>query len=245
MNKESIYKIIGYNGEYNASVKKAIRKLLKENHPDKNGDAKIFELINEVKDELENNKVSYTPKKSNKVINEKDDIDYNYCVEMINKITKEKKIYTNILNKKKEKLSKNIADYKEFYRNSIDLETYLLSNSQYMSKLKNNKKTSVILLILTIIFFILSILEKNLVFFVIFIILVIICVLMIYESFVIMQKITENHRNKVSSYVGVNAKLRSNKNTQDRLKEEINELNKKINDMENDLRFYDNLINNR
>ena len=149
------------------------------------------------------------------------------------------------MKKKKDKLSKSVTDYKEFYRNSIDLETYLLSNSQYMGKLKNNKKTCVIVLILTIIAFILSILEKNLVFFVIFIILVIICVLMIHESFVIMQKITENHRNKVSSYVGVNAKLRSNKNTQDRLKEEINELNKKIKDMENDIRFYDNLLNNR
>ena len=83
MNKESIYIIIGYKGEYNTNVKKAIRKLLKDNHPDKKGNQKIFELINEVKEELENNKVSYSPKKSNNKINEIDDIDYNYCVERI------------------------------------------------------------------------------------------------------------------------------------------------------------------
>ena len=64
MNKESIYKIIGYNGEYNSSVKRAIRKLLKTNHPDNNGDRRIFELICEVKEELENNKVTYSSNKN-------------------------------------------------------------------------------------------------------------------------------------------------------------------------------------
>ena len=88
MNKESIYKLIGYNGEYTANVKKAIRKLLKENHPDNNGNRKIFELISEVKKELEENKVSYNSQKT--INNSIDDIDYDYCFDMIKTITKEK-----------------------------------------------------------------------------------------------------------------------------------------------------------
>ncbi len=245
MNKESIYKIIGYNGEYNTNVKRAIRKLLKENHPDKNGDRKIFELINEVKEELENNKVSYNPKKGNYSTKIKDDIDYNYCFEMIEKITKEKRIYTDILKKKKDKLSKDIKDYQNYYRDSIDLETYLLSNSQYMSKLKSNRTISVIVLVLTIILFLVAILKNSMILFILFVILVFVCVIIIYRSFMIIQKIAENNRNKVSSYVGINSKLRNNKDNQDKLKKEINELNNKINDMDNDLRFYKNLFNNR
>ena len=245
MNKESIYKIIGYNGEYNTNVKRAIRKLLKENHPDKNGNRKIFELINEVKEELENNKVSYNPKKDNYSAKIKDDIDYNYCFEMIEKITKEKRIYTDILKKKKDKLSKDIKDYQNYYRDSIDLETYLLSNSQYMNKLKSNRTISVIVLVLTIILFLVAILKNSMILFILFVILVFVCVIIIYRSFMIIQKIAENNRNKVSSYVGINSKLRNNKDNQDKLKKEINELNNKINDMDNDLRFYKNLFNNR
>ena len=60
-----------------------------------------------------------------------------------------------------------------------------------------------------------------------------------------MQKIADNNRMKVNSYVGVNNKLRNNKINQDKLKKEITELNHKINDLDNDIRFYNNIINNR
>ena len=69
MNKDSIYRIIGYHGEYSDSVKKALKKLLKENHPDRNGNVEIFKIINEVKNELETDKVSfqYAKVKNNEV----------------------------------------------------------------------------------------------------------------------------------------------------------------------------------
>ena len=89
MNKESIYRIIGYHGEYNNNVKKAIRKLLKENHPDNNGDRRVFELINEVKKELEENRVSFDYKKIKSSIKKNEDIDYEYCYKMIDSISKE------------------------------------------------------------------------------------------------------------------------------------------------------------
>ena len=245
MNKESIYKLIGYQGEYNSNIKKAIRKLLKENHPDNNGDRRIFELINEVKDELENNKVSYNYKNNTSSIKKNEDIDYLYCSKMIDLITKEKNIYTKTLENKKSKLSDYITDYKDCYRKSIDLESILLSNTQNMGKLKNIKIASIISLIIACILFILSVWKKDIIFFVLFTLMAIICVLTIHKSFYIMNIMNENNKNRVKKYVGVNSNLRHNTEQQELLKKEINELNKKINNYENDLRFYENLFKNR
>ena len=245
MNKDSIYKIIGYNGEYNSNVKKAIRKLLKENHPDNNGDRRIFELINEVKEELENNKVSFEIKRNVKENGHEDFIDYDYCSLMFEKISRKKKVYEKDLKSLKEKEKKYNDDYAKKYRESVDLETYLLSNSQYTSELKRTKSISIIILILTIIAFIVSVWKKDLIFFIIFTILVIICVLIIHKAFSIMHKITQNSRDKLKSYVGINNKLRDNTKKQDELKKEINEVTKKINNLENDLRFYNNILDDR
>ena len=245
MNKDSIYRIIGYNGEYNANIKKAIRKLLKENHPDNNGDRKIFELINEVKKELEENRVSFDYKnnKSNIKINE--DIDYEYCTKMINVITNKKNIYTKELESKKEELSESINEYKNYYHDSISLESYLLTNSVNMDKLKNIKAYSIITLILAIIVFFISIWTKKILFFVIFVLLALICVIIIHKAFYIMQKVTDNNRNKIKSYVGVNSKIRKNQTKQNELNQEIQDLKRKINNLDNDLRFYNNLLDDR
>ncbi len=242
MNKESIYRIIGYNGIYDDNVKKAIRKLLKENHPDHNGDRKIFELINEVKRELEENKVSVDFKKSKSSVINNDGIDYLYCSKMIELITKKKNMYTDELKLKNSKLANYISEYKKNYQDSLNLESYLLSNSENMSKLNNIKISCIIVIILATIVFLISIWKKELVFFCIFIALAIICAVIVHKAFYIMQKITENNRNKVKNYVVINNNIRKNQTTQNGLKKEINELNKKIKSMENDLRFYNNLL---
>ena len=243
MNKDSIYKIIGYNGEYNSNVKKAIRKLLKENHPDKNGDPKIFELINEVKNELENGKVSYKFDSFNSEIKKDDFIDYSY--QMREKIIKERNIYTKKLDKIKEKLEKYNVDYKKKYRESVDLETYLLTNSKYSEELKMTKYSSIIILTLTIIVFIISVWKESLIVFILFVFLVIVCIYTIRKAFIIMHKISENSKKNLNRYVGVNSKLRRNIMEQEELKREMNEINKTINNLENDLRFYDNIFSNR
>ena len=245
MNKDSIYKLIGYNGEYNANIKRSIRKLLKENHPDNGGDCRIFELINEVKNELENNKVSY--KYQNNVVNieENDDIDYNFCSEMITTITKEKQICLDSLKEINDMLYKYIDEYKTDYRENIDIETYLLSNSNLVNKLNKIKVTYITLLIVAIIVFITSIWKQSIILFIIFAILSIICILAINKSFMIMNTINKNNTNRFKNYAHVNKKLRDNKKKQEQLKKEINKLNKKINNCENDLRFYNNILKNR
>lgn len=245
MNKDSIYKIIGYNGEYNNSVKKAIRKLLKENHPDNNGDRRIFELINEVKEELENNRVSYNYKKNNGSTQIDDDIDYLYCSKMVDQITKEKAIYEKSLNNKNEKLKKYIDEYKVNYRNNIDLESSLLSNNDLMNKLKNTKVLCIILLILAILTFIISVWKESILFLAIFTLLTIICVLTIQKTFYLIRKMTDVNKNKIKNYVTMNSSLRNNLRKQEELKQEINDINKIINNYENDLRFYDNILKNR
>ncbi len=242
MNKESIYRIIGYNGEYNANVKKAIRKLLKENHPDNNGDRRVFELINEVKKELEENRVSFDYKKIKSSIKKNEDIDYTYCYKMMDLINKDIKEYKNELNDKKKELANIVDDYKGFYKNSIDLETYLLSNSQRKNELKSIKVLCIITLILATIAFISSVITKNIIILGIFIILALICVIIIHKAFFVMQNIAENNRSKLKKYVGVNSKLRNNQTEQKDIKKEIHDISKKITNLENDLRFYNNLL---
>ncbi len=245
MNKESIYRIIGYNGEYNANVKKAIRKLLKENHPDNKGDRKVFELISEVKKELEENRVSFDYKNNQSSIKIDEDIDYLFCANMIDKITKEKSLYMKKLDEKKRELAGCVEKYKKSYQNSIDLETYLLANSSYKDKLKKTKIASILLIIIASALFVISIWKKNIIFFALFILVVIVCVIIINKAFSTIQDLTENNRKKIKSYVGTNSDLRSNQNVQENIKKDINELNKKITNLDNDLRFYRNLINNR
>lgn len=242
MNKDSIYRIIGYNGEYNANVKKAIRKLLKENHPDNNGDRKKFELINEVKKELEENRVSYNYKNNKSSIKINDDIDYLYCAKMVDEIKEKITIYTNELNKKKEKINKYTKEYRDYYQDSINLETSLLDNSKKVSEIENIKKTSVVSLLLSLIAFLCALLTKNTIFYIIFIILVIVCIIVIHNAFNMMQNMSDNNHNKVNKYVGVNNKIRDNQDSQLKLKKEINELDRKIKILQNDLRFYHNII---
>ncbi len=245
MNKDSIYKLIGYNGEYNANIKRSIRKLLKENHPDNGGDRRIFELINEVKDELENNKVSY--KYQDNVVNKdvNGDIDYSFCFEMISTIKKEKKICLANLKEINDMLYKYIDEYKTDYRENIDIETYLLSNSNLVTKLNKIKATYITLLIVAIIVFITSIWKQSILLFIIFVTLSIICILAINKSFMVMSTINKNNTDRFKNYAHINKKLRDNKKKQEQLKKEINKINKKVNNYENDLRFYNNILKNR
>lgn len=240
MNKESIYKIIGYNGEYNTSVKKAIRKLLKENHPDNNGDRRIFELINEVKQELENNKVSInTTKKETK---NNDGIDHVYCSKMIDLTKKEKKKYESLLAEKKNELNKYENMYRDLYRNNIETESSLLLSSLNKKRLNSIKILVIIFLIASLILFSVAISEKSIVFFAIFVLVTMICILIIQKYLINTQKIMNFSSKNLKEYIKSNSELRKNTEKQKELKIEIQEINKKVSNLDNDLRFYSNLL---
>ena len=93
--------------------------------------------------------------------------------------------------------------------------------------------------------FIVSVITGNLIFLGGFILLTFICIALVSRAFYIIQDITNNNHIKIKSYVDVNSKIRRNQNNQKVIKKQIIELEKKINNMDNDIRFYNNLINNR
>lgn len=243
MNKDDIYKIIGYQGEYSASVKKAIRKLLKENHPDNKGNREIFEIINEVKNELENNRVPSKYRKTNLNKNKKnDDIDYEYCHHMIDTLTMQKREYTNTHNKYQKELSILEEEYRDIYRKSVDLELNLLTSSQEAKKIQSIKVSSIIMVIVIAIIFILSVIKYNIWLLVFFAILTIICVIVIERYFILVNDMNKNNKKRLKEYVLINKSIRDNTSKQEDLKNRILNLSKKIKTIENDLRFYNNLL---
>ena len=242
MNKEDIYRLIGYQGEYNTKVKKAIRKLLKENHPDNKGNRDKFELINEVKKELELGKVSYHPEKQDTVLNNNTDIDYDYCYEVIDSIKSKKNTLNSILNEKKEKLHFYELEYKNLYDESLNIENNLLTNSPNLKKLRKIKIFSIILVVLMIILFVISIIKNNNTIFILFVILSMVCILTIQDYLYLMHHITVNNKNKLTTYVKMNNRIRRNISKQNEIKKDIRDIKRKITNMENDLRFYKNLL---
>ena len=239
MNKNDIYKLIGYHGEYNANVKRELRKLLKENHPDNKGNRKKFELINEVKKELESGKVLY---QGGNILKNNNDVDINYCYRRINELKLKKSNLDELLNVKKEFLNNYEMEYKDLYQESLDLENHLLVNSPYIKRAKGIKVSSIILIILMIIVFSISIIENNNLFFITFIVLSIICIFVIQKYLFLIHKMTENNKKRLANYFKVNNNIRKNVKKQNSLKKEIRDIKIKTTNIENDLRFYKNLL---
>ncbi len=242
MDKNSIYQIIGYQGEYTEQVKKAIRKLLKENHPDNNGNSKIFAIINEVKEKQENNKVTYNYKKNNKDVIINKDIDYNYCYKRQNELIVKQNKMTSKLDSKNDTLRKLEDEYSVLYRKSIDYETNILFKSANIKKINNIKKTSIVLLLILVILFLLSIIKNSIVFLGLFTILSIICIVIISNYFSVIHQASEESKHRLKNYVRLINNIRDNLKKQENIKKEINEIKKTINNCKNDLRFYNNIL---
>lgn len=239
MNKNDVYRIIGYHGEYNADVKKALRKLLKENHPDNKGDRKKFELINEVKKELENGKVSYTEKK---IVKDKNNIDYDYCNKMINILKVKKNSLTEQINTKKELLNDSEREYETLYKKSLELENNLLVNSPYIKKIQKFKQLSIILIVLLLFVFALSIIKNSNILFIVFLLLALLSIFIVQRYMFLVHKINEMSKKRIESYLKVNIDLKKNMRKQNSVKKEIREIKRKLVSVENDLRFYRNLL---
>ncbi len=244
MNKESIYQIIGYQGEYTESVKKALKKLLKENHPDHGGDSHIFKLINEVKKELETGKITYKYKAMPKE-KKYDDIDYDYCKMMINKLEKEiTKVKKDIKNDKIDIDSLN-KEYQTWYRKSIEKETTLLNNHYDLKKLNNLKKRLIIMLIILIIIFSIAVIKKEILLFSLFAIIALCTIIDIRSFYVTLNDFNKKNENKLTKYVNVVGKIRNITKDKQSLEERIIVNERKLLSLENDLRFYNNLIDNK
>lgn len=239
MNKQDIYKIIGYNGNYDNKVKKAIRKLLKENHPDSGGNIENFKIINEVKKELEENKVSIIVNKKN-ISNNFKDIDYQYCIDKKKQLENKKELLQKELNEIKDNLKLNIDNYAILYKSSLDKEHMLYNNIDNLNRLMMIICVLTTLLIITL--GIMIIFNKN-----VFIILSILLVLLVIWVIAFLKKIKSiNNEKKVKldDYFDTVNEIKISKKIKKDLNNKKLDLERKINKINNDIRFYDNIIKN-
>ncbi len=92
MTKKEIYSYLKYNGVYDSGVKRRLKKLIKQYHPDLNkGDDTVMKLINEVKKELETNSVSINVDSNTSEVRNtnKSSVDIINITSIINKLNKE------------------------------------------------------------------------------------------------------------------------------------------------------------
>ncbi len=244
MNKDSIYQIIGYQGEYNSQVKKALRKLLKDNHPDHHGDENIFKLASIVKKELEENKVSYKIKKTS-VKKQYDDINYDYCEEMFIKLTKRKKELASNLNQEKKIIADLEKEYSNLYRNNLSKEKDILNFSRYKNVFNQIKIKSIILIILLIISFLYSIITNNIIILIVFFVIAFLLFWEVKTFFVTLNEVKKKLKIRMNDYFIINKNVYENSSKIKKKEQEIRELELKLKKVENDWRFYNNILKHK
>lgn len=242
MNKENIYQIIGYQGKYTESVRKALKKLLKDNHPDHGGDAYIFKMITEVKKELETDNVSYKIKTNSK-IRQYDDIDYDYCHKMIIKLTKEEKNLKNSIKEMRKNLDILNNEYRKIYRKNIEKQTLLINNMKEIKKMNVLKKRIIVLIILLIISFLGILMNNNIFILLLFGLISIITIVHIYSFYQVVNSVNKKNQDKINKYVDVVSKISDIIQKKDELEKIIFNRDRELNMIQNDLRFYCNLMN--
>lgn len=240
MDKKSIYQIIGYQGEYTEKIKKSLKKLLKENHPDHGGDPRIFDIITTVKKELESGKVSYHVKKNE--INYEDDLDYDYCLTMIKTLQKK------ITNKENDilQMQKDLDDvnnkYKKIYRKSLDNEASLLNNTNEIKKLTALKKRMIFLLVILVITFTVAILKNELIIFGLFVFFAIITIINVRSFYVTLNCVNKKNNGQISKYFAIVHRMRDYLSEKETLEKDLIKEERILHNMQNDLRFYNNLV---
>lgn len=241
MKKDEVYKIINYNGVYDAEVKKNLKNLIKKYHPDKNKkDKKTIQVIYEVKKELENNKVSYKPKKK-EVKNKQDFISEEECIKNINRLEKNERRNNKELNELYDQLSNLFKTYREKYQKICLTKNQLCSFSDDLRKLVQFNIFFKVLILIFVLLLIFCIIFSNL-FLLIISIIVLLFIIVEYiwysKKIILMRKKISNISNKIEN------KAKEISLIQDKIKElsdHIHELERKNNCVKNDIRFYKNM----
>lgn len=168
MTKQEIYVKLGYTGEYTKEVKKRFRELVKKYHPDlNNGDDTTMKLLNEVKNELENNLVDDIFYKSSiksekivdvgEIVNIEDDyfkeVSYKELSKRIEELKLEKEVEYQKLLVIDKKLNNLYVSFKKKL-NKYEEEKYKISELNLKRQNENNKKNIYLFLIFTEGFFI-------------------------------------------------------------------------------------------
>ena len=236
MNKDNIYQIIGYRGEYNEKVKRSIRILLKQNHPDHNGDIKIFKLINEVKKELESNNVSYKYDKD-KYKDDLCDIDYVYCNDMILKLKKKLYSLEKTINFTKDNIKKLNSEYNYLYHENSNKNIELL-NYEKDNNLNNIKLKYIIIVIILIITFIIMIKDLNIYTLIVFLLTILVLILVI-------KKVNVKDDSEIENELSIIDSIEKSKILTKKYERELLILKEEKTKIKNDLRFYSNIVKNK
>ena len=244
MNKESIYQIIGYSGEFNDKVKRNLRKLLKDYHPDHDGDVKIFELINEVKKELEEDKVSIKYKKKINV-NNYDGVDYDYCEQMQSELVRKNNNLNKELLEKKILMEHLEKEYRNLYNDSLKKKNDILNLEQYKKIFSKIKRKCIFLLFLLVIVFIYSIIKKNIITLILFFILAFLLIYEMKEFFITLNNVKKEKEIKLKEYFNVFKNIRDNTDKKVDEEKKILEMEQQYNINNNDIRFYNNILKHK
>lgn len=241
MNKNEIYKYIGYNGKYTKEVKSKLRKLLKKYHPDhKNGDVETFKLINAIKKELESNKnienkyVDIKESSNSKVSRE----ELEYYQEKIKKLNKEKNNLSAKIKEKNNIISDLKKNYSNIYDDYFDNKEYVIEKQNQIHKLTNLKKHYILYIIP---FILIMIFQK-------YFLLILLAIILVID-FIMFKNILNKNNLINNDYLLKDQDLGLKKEEQEKkidvLKKDIIILERKLNTINNDIRFYNNIIKNQ
>lgn len=247
MNKDSIYKLIGYKGEYNKEVKTKLRKLLKKYHPDHNkGNSETFKLINEIKKELEQNPSIKTNKSKNNINNSrvkvtKEDLDY--YKKRIEFLEKQNKLLEDKIKNKTSDLEEISQKFNSLNERLIKNNELLCENYDNINYLKMFRKKYIVYILSFLISIIGYLLTKNFFFIVLIIIIIIVLSIDISKLYLNTKKITGKNNNYLLKNFEFLKEIENMKNNITLQKKVILELKRELDKNNNDIRFYQNQLN--
>lgn len=246
MDRDNVYKIIGYKGEYNKEVKAKLRKLLKKYHPDhNNGASETFKIINEIKKELEHGiKLKSKNKNNLKNSNEfKDDLQY--YQNQIKILLNENEIIKNKINDN----NINIEEYSKKYTLLIEKLTknqgLLCDNYDNVNYLKKFQKKYIIYILLLVIFAITYLLTKNILFIILLSIITIILTIDILNLYLRIKEITLKSNNYIHKNFDLFKEIKDLKDKINKEKQIILSHERELIKNSNDVRFYQNQLNKK
>lgn len=249
MNKDSIYKFIGYKGEYNKEVKAKLRGLLKKYHPDhNNGNDETFKMISSIKKELENNKVNTNFKENEtKSYQENTDLndDFLYYNEQIKILRDKNSVLENKINHKNGIIERLSKKYNSINEKLTQNKEVLCANEDNVNYLKMFRKKYIIYILSFLIFMVIYLITQKILFLGLIVIVIVILSVDISRLYISIRELTSKSKN----YLLKNFELF---NEIERLKDAISEEKKDLLNLkreqiknDNDIRFYQNQLNKK
>ena len=244
MNKDSIYKIIGYKGEYNKEVKAKLRSLLKKYHPDhNNGKDEIFKLINNVKRKIENenngkNKETVNCKNNKRKTND----DFDYYKQQIDILIKKNIVLESKLNSKMSIIEKQSKKYSVLDQKINEKQELLCANQDKINYFSNTIKRYFVYIMLSLFLIIVYFITQNIFFIGIVVGFVSVLVVYIFKAYFNIRNLIRKNNDCSIARKQLLEKIDSLKKTISNEKKNLLNIKREYNKNNNDIRFYQNQL---